>query len=98
MPTKNGTKKRHGPQRPLRPNDKGLGGMPVLPLKLPRTVLDALRQRARYDTVHWRLEHGGQGHVVSAGDVARRILADYFERVSPLPDDAIGATVRAEMR
>jgi hypothetical protein len=54
-----------------------------------------LRNRARYDTMHYRLEHKGKGPVVSPGDIVRRLVDEYFERVSALPDDAVGAAVRA---
>ncbi len=87
--------KRYVPKRPPTPHSKGLGRMPMLPIRLDAGLLLALKDRARYETLHWRLEHGGRGRVISPADIARRVLAEYFKNVSPLPDDAIGAAVRA---
>lgn len=83
------------PQRPPRPNDKGLQEFPMLPVKMPPQHLVGLKDRARYETTHWRLEHSGRGHVVSPADIVRRLIAEYFANTSPLPDDAVGAIVRS---
>lgn len=82
------------PQRPERPNDKGLMTLPMLPIRLQPEMLENVKLRALYDTAHYRVEHGGQGRVVSPADVARRILKEYFEKNSPCPDDPIGEAVR----
>lgn|ERR1035437_568272 len=87
-----------GPPRPARPNDKGMSDWPSLLLMLHPEKLQALRDRAKYETMHWRLEHGGHGRAFSPGDVARSIINEYFENVSPLPEDEIGAAVRAAGR
>lgn len=59
-------------------------------------MLVALKQRARYETMHWRIEHGGHGKVISPADIVRRLIADYQSKVSPLPNDAIGNMLRDE--
>jgi len=66
----------------------------MLPVKMPPEHLSGLKNRARYETTHWRLEHSGRGHVVSPADIVRRLIAEYFANTSPLPDDAIGALVK----
>ena len=90
--------KQRGPKRPEFPNTKGLRGFPMLPVKMHPALFLALNDRARYDTLHWRLEHDGQGRVISPQDIVRRLIVEYFKNVSPVPDDAIGAVVRAEKR
>lgn len=86
------TKRRHGPQRPWKPNSKGLAGAPVL--QLPCPLLPELKSRAAYETLHYRIEHKGRGPVISPGDIVRRLIEKYFKEVSALPDDAIGAMLR----
>lgn len=86
------------PNRPERPNYKGLMTFPMLPVRMPPEHLRGLKDRARYETMHWRLEHRGQGHAVSAADIVRRLIAEYFTNTSPLPDDPIGAAVRQQIQ
>lgn len=83
------------PQRPPTPNSKGLTNAVDLNVKFPPQQLRNLRDRARYETMHWRLEHRGRGHVISPADIVRRVVAEYFDRVSAMPDDAIAAALRA---
>lgn len=89
------TKKRNPPKRPHAPNTKGLEDAEDMEIKLPRSLKAALRNRAAYETMKARLQGGGRGRSVSAGDIARRAVGHYFTRVSALPDDTIGAAVRA---
>ena len=90
--------KRKPPQRPPTPNTKGLIGMPTLFLKLRPDRIRDLQLRARYETLHWRVEHHGKGHVISSQDIARRLIDEFFENVSPLPADAIGNAIRSTLK
>jgi hypothetical protein len=94
----NKTRKRRAkkpPQRPPRPNDKGLQGCPSIFLTLQPDVLLKLRKRARYETMKRRLANKGRGHSISPGDILRRLADEYFASVSELPDDAVGTAVRS---
>ena len=90
--------KPRAPKRPHAPNDKHQEGFQILLLRLPPATLANLRKRARYDTLHFRLEHDGKGPTVSVPDVARRIFDEYFAQTSALPDDAIGASLRERLK
>ena len=85
---------RRGPKRPSAPNSKGLGDTVTLPVKLSRPRLKDLRRRAQYETLRWRLEHGGKGRVISAQDIVRRQIDNLFRTAPAVPDDAIGRMVK----
>lgn len=83
------------PRRPARPNFKGLGpGAMTLPVKFTPETFRQLRQRASYETMRWRLEHGGKGYEISAQDIVRRLVSQFFRREAAIPDDAVGRAVR----
>jgi hypothetical protein len=89
------TTKRRPPKRPKTPHNKGLADGARFDLVFRRDALQNLRARARYETVHYRLEHNGKGHVTTPGDIIRRLVDEYFEKVSPMPDDEIAVAMRA---
>jgi hypothetical protein len=64
-------------------------------VKFERVALERLRLRAEYETVRWRLAHGGRGRAISAQDILRRMV-DQLDHSSPLPKDAVSAYVRRQ--
>jgi hypothetical protein len=77
------------------PHSKGLR-TPAMPIRFADPAKwEMLKDRARYETMHYRLEHKGKGKVISPADIVRRLIDDYLAKVSPIPDDAIGAALRA---
>jgi hypothetical protein len=87
--------RRRGPIRPEAPNSKGLRDPVTLPVKFEKAALVRLRTRAEYETVRWRLAHGGRGREISAQDIVRR-LVDQLDATSPLPKDAVSAYLRRQ--
>lgn len=86
------------PKRPQRPNSKGLHGGQTIEVKFRPDALRDLRQRARYETTRYRLAHDGKGHIITPHDIIRRIVDEYFEKVSALPADGVGSALRAAGR
>lgn len=83
------------PQRPHAPNAKGLSDGVTKEVKFRKDAFKSLHDRARYETLRYRIQHGGKGHVVTWSDIVRRLVDDYFEKVSALPADAVGKALRA---